>query len=676
MRKISVTLMCLASVCHVSMAVAEEPHQLATVVVEGEMETLALTSPDKVEAEAEVWNIPGSVDVVGVGDYENTRAATVKDMLDFVPGVQAQSRTNEESRLSIRGSGLSRNFHMRGLGLYQDGIPLHMSDGSSDFQEMDPLAYDHLTVYKGANAMSLGTATLGGAINFVSPTGYTADRFRAQIDGGSFGTMRGHVATGDVVGNADYFMSFTKQMSDGFREHSRQNNAKLNGNVGLKLSDSLETRMYLTYIDANQELPGAVTKAQMRANPSLALAGNIANNYQRDYDLIRLANKTTWQGDVWRIDGGVFAMQKDLFHPIFQLVDQQNHEYGLFGSAGRALEFFGLNHEVKVGTTIRNGDVDNRRFVNNSGGYGALTAQSKDESEEFTLYAEDSMAIAPSLKLITGGQFMYATRDFHDKFLGNGDQSGEKDYYGFSPRIGMTWDVQPDMQVYGNLSAAYEPPTFSELTQSIPGVVALAPIDAQKSYTLEIGTRGGRNGWQWDVAAYHALLRDELMILDMGGGSFATSNADKTYHQGIEIGMGRDWAENWSSRLAYTWSRFRFDGDSQWGDNDIPGAPEHYLRAEVEYHRNGWYIAPNMEAVLGSYYADMANETKVSPYMIFGLTAGMQVTEQVEWFVDARNLLDKNYAQSVNVTHLATPATALYYPGDGRSFYTGLRLRF
>ena len=58
-----------------------------------------------------------------------------------MPGVFAQPKWGDDTRLSIRGSSLSRNFHLRGVQLYMDGIPINTADGYGDFQEIDPTAY-------------------------------------------------------------------------------------------------------------------------------------------------------------------------------------------------------------------------------------------------------------------------------------------------------------------------------------------------------------------------------------------------------------------------------------------------------------------------------------------------------------------------------------------------------
>src|SRR5690606_41370321 len=89
-------------------------------------------------------------------------------------GVSAKQRFAEEVRLSIRDSGLSRSFHMRGIKFLQDGMPLTLADNSTDFQEIDPATLRYVEVFKGANGLRYGAANLGGAINFVMPTGRTA----------------------------------------------------------------------------------------------------------------------------------------------------------------------------------------------------------------------------------------------------------------------------------------------------------------------------------------------------------------------------------------------------------------------------------------------------------------------------------------------------------------------
>src|SRR5690606_22336918 len=115
---------------------------------------------------------------------------------------------------------------------YQDGIPLNSPDGSSDFQRIDPTAYQYTEVYKGANALRYGSATLGGAINFVTPTGLEASPFQGRLDAGSFGWRRTQLSTGFAGDTMDGFVTASWQAQDGFREQSAGKALRASGNVG------------------------------------------------------------------------------------------------------------------------------------------------------------------------------------------------------------------------------------------------------------------------------------------------------------------------------------------------------------------------------------------------------------------------------------------------------------
>ena len=146
------------------------PPQVPSDQGQGVRGALAVLSAQ--QALTEINNTPGGVAIVPAEAYRNSTVAnTIKDILDYVPGVFAQPKWGDDTRLSIRGSGLSRNFHLRGVQLYMDGIPMNTADGYGDFQEIDPTAYKYVEVWKGANALQFGANSLGGAINFVMPTG-------------------------------------------------------------------------------------------------------------------------------------------------------------------------------------------------------------------------------------------------------------------------------------------------------------------------------------------------------------------------------------------------------------------------------------------------------------------------------------------------------------------------
>src|SRR5690606_24508601 len=105
----------------------------------------SMTVPTLETAQESLKLTPGGVGVVDAESYKEGRASNLKDALDFAPGVYVQPRFGaDESRISVRGSGIQRTFHGRGLRLLQDGVPLTLADGGFDMQSVEPLAADYV----------------------------------------------------------------------------------------------------------------------------------------------------------------------------------------------------------------------------------------------------------------------------------------------------------------------------------------------------------------------------------------------------------------------------------------------------------------------------------------------------------------------------------------------------
>jgi outer membrane receptor protein involved in Fe transport len=123
---------CVTALLGASVLQAAESKALPKVLVEGVSEP-TLTVPSVSAATAELARVPGGTTLVDGATVRQGRASTLRDALDFTTGVYVQSRFgSEEARISIRGSGLQRTFHGRGLKILQDGVPLNLADGGVD----------------------------------------------------------------------------------------------------------------------------------------------------------------------------------------------------------------------------------------------------------------------------------------------------------------------------------------------------------------------------------------------------------------------------------------------------------------------------------------------------------------------------------------------------------------
>ncbi|WP_315741885.1 MULTISPECIES: TonB-dependent receptor family protein [unclassified Bradyrhizobium] len=651
----------------------------------------SLTVPGTQQATRTIEQTPGAVALVPDTAYKNAPAQTIKDLLDYVPGVFAQPKWGDDTRLAIRGSGLSRNYHLRGTQLYMDGIPINTSDGYGDFQEIDPTAYRYVEVYKGANALQFGANALGGAINFVMPTGRDASWFDTRLDAGAFGYLRSQVSSGGANGPADYFVTGSAWRQDGYRDHSWGNGERASANFGYQFSPEFETRFYLNANTVRQRIPGEVTKDSALSSPRTAATANVVNDWQRNIDTVRIANKSTIRLDNTEIDFGVFAVERHLMHPIYQWLDYRYHDYGGFVRAVDDRIIGGHRNRFTVGLNILNGTIDADQFANIGGNKGAQLSSLLQKPENYTLYAENAWYVVPSVSLIAGAQFLHAVRAQQVNFSLNGDVPGTSTFNILSPKLGVLWDVDPSWQVFANVSRSGEAPSFGEsvapnfLNPTFP-TIPFFDIKAQTATTYEIGTRGRRPDVTWDLALYHADLRNELQCFYSSFGTCNVTNADRTMHQGVEAGLGvslfkglavhagepdRIWLN-----LAYTYSDFRYVNDATWGNNRLPGAPPHFLRAELLYkHPSGFSVGPNIEWIPQAYYVDSANTLTTEPYLIWGLKAAYDDGRNFSAYVEGRNLGNKAYIAATSIIDRATAASTLFNPGNGRAVYAGMRWR-
>ncbi len=666
----SMRINALTGACVAALSVAIFPtaaHAVdAAPIIVNAPELAAVPTPE--QADAAIKRTPGGVDVVRATDYLDTHAVTLHDMLAFSPGVFVQDRWGEEVRLSIRGSGIGRGYHLRGVTLLQDGIPINVADGSGDFQEIDPLMLSHLEVYRGANALRFGASSLGGAINAVTPSARTlGHRFEARVEGGSFGTWRGHAAGAYIGDRSDLLLAVTGSGADGYREQSGQFKIRVSANYGYRLSDAAETRFYLTLNHLDQEMPGTLTLADVDDHPRKAPAINKTNDYQRNIRSARAMNRTVVElGGGTALELGGFVNVKSLYHPINQVIDYELVDWGAFtrmtGEAGAFA--WTLGAQAQIGT------VDARQYANIRGHRGVLKARENLKANTIAGYGEGRLTLAEGLTAIGGVQFTSGHR-LADDIL-NPARSDSRTYSEWSPKLGLLYEPSEALQFYANVSRAAEVPTFSELVQGT--AQQFVPLNVQRSWTAEIGSRGSAGPVSWDVSAYRAWVRGELLGYTVDPDIPAsTFNADKTLHQGVEAALDIRLAEGLKLRQIYNFNDFRFRHDAQYGNNRLPVVPKHQYRAELRWDVGAFSLTPGVEWIPQGAWADYNNTTRVGDYAVVNLAATARINDRISLFIDGRNLFDKRGVADISAVASANPASTIYYPLDGRAVYAGVR---
>jgi iron complex outermembrane recepter protein len=664
-------------------------------------------TPDRIKSEAEareaIERVPGGVSLIGSQEIQESRGANLKDVLDFVPGVLIRPRFGaaDESQLSIRGSGLRNNFHLRGVNVLIDGFTYGNADGFSDFEALELLSTKYIEVYKGANALRFGGNSLGGALNLVTKTGYDAGLLELRSEAGSFDFFKNYIASGQVYGPFDYYVGFADTELNGFREHSEQTRRRVYSTYGYHLPGGTTMRLDVTYVRNEENLPGSLTFGEFKDNPRQRNSSAAFADEARNYDYIRTAfTIRTPLSEEQALEWALQYNYQDLDHPLsFAVIDNVTNNWGAEMRYRDATPFLGHSNRFSVGVQYFGTRQADLNFANVQGNRGAKTKDQMNTAANVGLYAEEQFDATDAFTVVVGGRGQYAHRAVRDRFQTERDptvdDSGTADFFSFSPKVGFIWRAMANTQVYGNASHAYEPPLLLELTA--PGQINgnLRQLEAQRSWQFEVGTRG-RWGprFAWDISIYDIELWDEIRnvnIRPFPGAPFTIpryENIERSRHTGVEVGTDVLLLSDIASRLsfgrggdtlgwrtAYTWGHFVFVDDPQFNNNDLPGVPEHYIRSELRYdHPAGFWIAPGLEWVPSSYVVNSENTARTEAYALFNIRLGYTYKPwNVSAFFEARNLADQAYISAVTVDD----ANGRFFnPGEGRSFYGGVSWRW
>lgn len=423
----------------------------------------------------------------------------------------------------------------------------------------------------------------------------------------------------------------------------------------------------------------------MAADPRQAAPGNLSGDQQRDIEWTRISNKTVWRGEHEQVEAFFYASDKQLFHPIFQVLQTDSRDRGLELRYTTERPLAGRGNRFTVGASAARGTNAADRFVNLGGQPGARTNAFAQTARNVELYAENEHRVQPDLGLVIGWQLAESRRQSRDRYIVGGvDEGFDLTYRGSSPKLGLVWDARRNVQVFANVSRSFEPPSFSEIT----GGTAPVLNSAQRGTTLELGTRGKWAGAgsevEWDVAVYQARLRHELLSVSSSPSVTTTLNADRTLHRGLEAGASGKAPPTTAGRLEWQlnglWNDFRLDGDPTLGNRRLPGLPQGQLRAQVGWRlKGGTLLAANLEAATRTEVSFDGAAPHAAGYAIWGLKAAGHLTPQLAWFIEGRNLADKTYVATTGVVRSRQAWLsngAQYMPGDGRSVYAGLDWRF
>lgn len=662
--------------------------RLETVVVSGTQ------TSEAEQAKTRLQQVAGTVSVVDNKALERTKASTAEEVLAYQPGVYAAATSGTgANKISIRGSGLNTFYqgYVLGIKFLYDGIPITGPGGTHE-DLLSVAGLNYTEVLNGGNAFAYNAVSLGGAVNFVTHTGYSAPGHYARFEVGSYGYRRAQLSTGGVVGDSDYYVSILRNERDGFQDDTPNKGRDLIANFGHRFNENLETRLLLRYREEQLLNGSTLTRAQIKDDPS---QNNVLSGRKKAGTTL-LASNTTWHlDDSSRLELGLGVNDYPLdngWHYAVAPQDWRSTDTNLtlrYLRSGDRL--FGKPSDTTLSfsdTRLVFGDVkaydqgtkDLRQWTDYSGSRDTVFSLGNE------LQLQDDFWLSSGLALIN------VDRRARIKYSRFANTSQFPDHYSYNdweaaPRLGFRYQLKPELQVFGNVSRAIDAPVTWQMGST--GTPYIRPLDTQKGTSVELGIRGSSGIFDGSLTLYRSWISDELLTVVIQQATAtqdqltANSNASDTIHQGLEAALqARLWQSEQGHRLtlrqAYTFNDFYYEDDDEFGSNELPSLPRHLYQAELQFdHARGFYASLNLRSA-SSYYVDYANTLGAPSYTVWGAKLGYEPPSK-RWnlFLDLRNLTDEKYATAANTAYdLKGADSANFYPGDRFSTVAGIAVHF
>lgn len=654
-----------------------------------------------------------AVGVIAAPAIRATGPMHPQQILGQVPGVAINVTNGEGHTTAIR-----QPFSTAPMYLYlEDGIPTRATGffNHNALYEVNLPQAGSIEVVKGPGSALYGSDAIGGIVNVLTRAPAAQPGLEATLEAGSFGWRRllldGTGATGsDGAGRAALNLTH----SDGWRDHTAYDRQSLNLRQDQALGEGglLKTIVGATHIDQQTGANSPLTWDDYWNNPT-------KNNYAiawRKVDALRVSTQYERElGDaLLSLTPYLRSNAMDL-NGSYNLSSDPRIEKTQVASLGvlakwrqdwagerRPRLIVGLDLEHSPGTRTEDslnltftgtGTGANRNYTGYTVGNRIYDYEARYRSA--SAYAQGELSPTADLRLSAGLRFDSLAYTMSNRIDAATTTAGTRiyaqlpgaatDYTHWSPKLGATLALGPASSVYAAYSHAFRAPSESQLFRAGSGTtvleastkaelaLALKPVKADQ---LEVGWRGAAAGWQYDLAAYRLVKRDDLVTQrDLATNVSTSVNAGQTEHSGVELGLGKALNRAWRVDTALSYAVHRYvdwvSSTANYSGKEMEAAPRVLANTRLGWTPRAGTTAQLEWVRLGDYWLEASNSATYGKYAghdVFNLRVSHAVTPAARLYARLMNLVDRRYADSASVSS----GTPVYSPALPRAFYVGV----
>jgi iron complex outermembrane recepter protein len=646
-------------------------------------------------------------------DADEIRSAgpmvNLSESLARVPGLVVNNRNNyaQDLQISVRGFGARAGFGVRGLRLYTDGIPATMPDGQGQVAHVDLAGAQRIEVLRGPFSVLYGNSSGGVIAVFSAPV--TRRRIEIAADAGRYGFRQARLSAAlPIEGGFDLQAGVSAMESEGFRPQSAARRSLANLRLGWRGAQDTVT-LIANHQDLRGEDPLGLDRESFDTDPLQTVA------QATDFDTRKTVKQTqagaTWThrfaGDaVWRdVSATAYAGERGVsqFLAIAPVVQSNPSHGGGFIDFDRRYRGIDLRTrfateaiDVVLGAAVETQTDDRRGYENFTGDpdlptlgvQGALRRNEVNEARSEDVYAQLEWRASPGFAALGGLRSGRVELSSSDRFLANGNDSGDLAFRYNKPVGGLRWQPAPELTLHASAARGFESPTLGELAYRSDGNTGFnTALKPQRSRQIELGGKWRSTGWSVDAAVFLIDTRDEIGVQTNAGGRQSFQNVGDTRRKGAELAGSWQIAPAWRTQLALTWLDARYRNDflvcaavpcfepteTVPAGNRVAGTANSSGWAEI-----AWRTDPQGEFALEwRASGKTAVNDRNSDFAAGWSTAAMRYSRwwgspagRIELIARVDNLLDRRYAGSVIVNE----ANGRFFEtASPRAWWLGLR---
>ena len=639
-----------------------------------------------------IYTSPTSIGVIDTKLLQRDAPFTTTSAINRTPGILMQSGTLNTNRLTIRGIGSRSLYGTNKVKAYYDEIPLTDGSGNSTIEDIDQNFIDRMEIIKGPNSSTYG-AGLGGVVRLFS---HRPEPLQTSLNVdqtvGSFGMSRFSIRADHNDGKNQITIGLTDLLSEGFRDNSNYNRKQAGITARIQISEKTSISTLAQYTWLKAYIPSSINEDDyLNAPEKAAFTWGQAQGYEQ-YNKGLLGITLNQQFDNSSdLKVSVFGKFRDAYEPRpFNILTENTQTIGTRAVYSKEWEVFKLH----VGTELFRDNYQWSTFENNytadSNGSveGALLSENQETRTYQNVFFESNYALTNTISVSAGLNYNHTAYDLIAKYWTNGNNNSGT--YSFdpvlSPKLGINYQKEL-FSLFGNISHGFSPPSLEETLY--PDGQINPNIKPESGWNYELGTRGQKGGFRYDLVVYYMEIKNLLVAQRTAEDAYVGVNAGVNNHFGVDLMMNYTLEINQNyqfntffsgSWMHYEFGEFTNDGNSYDG-NQLTGVPQWIFNGGFELMSpKGFYGNINANYT-GEIPMNDANSLYSSDYFILRTRIGylLPIKQlEIDLYLGADNLTDTHYASMIliNATGFGGAAPRYYYPGNPRSFYTGVRVKY